>query len=123
MFPKKSLICLGLILVVTMCVQSQIMTGGVKTVTNLQEVERELRMSLSKLEAGDGPHYKLRKVNKATRQVVAGSLTKIEADLEDSAGKVKPCKVSIWSRPWLPNGIEVTFECDGEPKVIRKHNA
>ncbi|XP_061392496.1 sarcocystatin-A-like [Musca vetustissima] len=123
MFPTKCLLFLGFVLVVTMCVESQIMTGGVQPVKDLSEVERQLSTSLSRLENGDGPHYKLRKVHKATRQVVAGSLTRIDADLEDSNGKVKPCKVSIWSRPWLPNGIEVTFECDDEPKVVRKHNA
>ncbi|XP_073817222.1 sarcocystatin-A-like [Musca autumnalis] len=123
MFPTKSLIFLGLILMVTMIVESQMMTGGVQPVTDLTEVEKQLRMSLSRLESGEGPHYKLRKVHKATRQVVAGSLTKIYADLEDATGKIKPCKVSIWSRPWLPKGIEVTFECDGEPKTVRKHDA
>lgn len=43
------------------------------------------------------------------------------ADLVDADGKTKEYKVTIWNRAWLPNGVEVTFECEGEEKIVKKH--
>ncbi|XP_073817230.1 sarcocystatin-A-like [Musca autumnalis] len=96
--------------------------GDISPASDFTEIEKDLNNSLSKLAAGDGPNYKLLKIYSASTQVVAGSLTRIEADLLDENGKVKRAKISIWSRPWLPNGIEVTFECDGEPTVVKSHD-
>lgn len=63
------------------------------------------------------------KIYSAETQVVAGTLTRIVADLVDTDGNTKKGKISIWNRSWLPNGVEVTFEFDGEDKIVRKHNA
>lgn len=66
---------------------------------------------------------RLIKVHSASTQVVAGSLTKCCVDLQDEMGNIKKSNIAIWSRPWLPDGIEVTIECDGEDAVVRKHSA
>ncbi|XP_061395220.1 sarcocystatin-A-like [Musca vetustissima] len=97
--------------------------GGVSSVEDLSKAEEELKSSLKKLAAGDGPHYKLAKVYSASKQVVEGILTEIVADLIDEEENTKNCNVSIWSRPWLENGIEVSFKCGTEPKVTKKHSA
>nr|P31727.1 RecName: Full=Sarcocystatin-A; Flags: Precursor [Sarcophaga peregrina]AAA29985.1 sarcocystatin A [Sarcophaga peregrina] len=89
----------------------------------LKQSEETLNKSLSKLAAGDGPTYKLVKINSATTQVVSGSKDVINADLKDENDKTKTCDITIWSQPWLENGIEVTFNCPGEPKVVKKHSA
>ncbi|XP_065361910.1 sarcocystatin-A-like [Calliphora vicina] len=98
------------------------LVGGIRP-ADFTKAEEELNASLKKLAAGDGPNYTLGKIYSAETQVVAGTMTRIVADLIDADGKTKKCKVSIWSRSWLPNGIEVTFECDGEEKIVRKHDA
>lgn len=64
----------------------------------------------------------MKRINSATKQVVAGHKYQINADLIDSDEKSKNCDVTIWSQPWLENGIEVTFECEGEEKLIKKHS-
>ncbi|XP_058988157.1 sarcocystatin-A-like [Musca domestica] len=121
MFTTKLFILLSVAVAVTFAVPQ--MTGGVSPVEDLTEVEQELKNSLSKLDAGDGPHYKLSKVYKASRQVVEGVLTKIEADIIDEEEKTQKCNITIWSRPWLDNGIEVTFECEGKPTLTKHHSA
>ncbi|KAI8118430.1 Sarcocystatin-A [Lucilia cuprina] len=85
--------------------------------------EDVLNKSLTKLAAGDGPVYKLVKINSASRQVVSGSKYVINADLMDENEKVKTCDIEIWSQAWLENGIQVTFDCPGEEKLVRKHSA
>lgn len=62
-------------------------------------------------------------MNKVTKQVVSGILYKYDAEVIDGNSAVKPCKVEIWSQPWLKNGIQVTFECEGEEKLVKKHSA
>ena len=96
---------------------------GCSKPVDIEKAATDLTACLEKLAAGDGPNFKLGKIHLAETQVVAGTLTKIVADLIDADGKTKECKVSIWSRPWLPNGVEVTFECVGEDKIVRKHSA
>lgn len=41
----------------------------------------------------------------------------------DNDEKIKTCDIEIWSQPWLKNGIEVTFNCPGEEKLVKKHSA
>lgn len=66
-------------------------------------------------------YHRLGKIISATRQVVSGSKYVYEAELIQGE-KTKTCNVEIWSQPWLPNGIQVTFNCpDG--KVVKKHSA
>ncbi|KAM7361017.1 sarcocystatin-A-like [Cochliomyia hominivorax] len=97
--------------------------GCISDVKDLKKTEEVLNKSLAKLAAGEGPVYKLVKINSATTQVVSGSKDVINADLKDKDDNVKTCDIEIWSQPWLENGIQVTFNCPGEEKVVRKHSA
>ncbi|KAH8397969.1 hypothetical protein KR222_007565 [Zaprionus bogoriensis] len=90
---------------------------------DLAQATEVLKASLSKLAAGDGPNYRVVRVLSATSQVVAGSLDKYKVELVDANGAQKVCDVQIWSRSWLPNGIEVTFNCPNEPTLIKTHSA
>ncbi|XP_017874310.1 PREDICTED: sarcocystatin-A-like [Drosophila arizonae] len=97
--------------------------GGITELSgdDLKEAEVTLNKSLSKLASGDGPNYKLGKIIKATRQIVAGNKYVYDVELVEGS-KTKVCNVVIVSQPWLENGIEVTFNCpDG--KVVKRHSA
>ncbi|ALC45434.1 CG15369, partial [Drosophila busckii] len=97
--------------------------GGVEELSGagLKEAEDTLNLSLTKLAAGEGPNYKLGKIISARKQVVSGFKYYYEVELVEGS-KTKTCKVEIWSQPWMPNGVEVIFDCpDG--KVTKKHNA
>ncbi|XP_065371593.1 sarcocystatin-A-like [Calliphora vicina] len=98
--------------------------GGIRKldVAASNDAEKALQLSLEKLAAGDGPHLRLEKIHSATTQIVSGSKYRINADFIDSDEKTKNCDVTIWSQPWLENGIEVTFECKGEEKLVKKHS-
>ncbi|KAM7363377.1 sarcocystatin-A-like [Cochliomyia hominivorax] len=123
MFVTKLFVFFILTLTIVNAMPNEEQLVGGRKPTDLKKAEEDLNASLSKLAAGDGPNYKVGKVYSADTQVVAGTLTRIVADLVDADGNTKKGKVSIWSRPWLPNGVEVTFEFDGEEKIVRKHNA
>ncbi|KAH8262753.1 hypothetical protein KR026_011994 [Drosophila bipectinata] len=99
--------------------------GGPKQLEGqeLIDAQKELNSSLIKLDAGDGPHYRIVKVLNASSQVVAGTAYKFTVELIDENDVKKECKVDIWNRSWLPNGIEVTFKCPNEPELIKKHSA
>ncbi|KAH8356632.1 hypothetical protein KR084_005846 [Drosophila pseudotakahashii] len=90
---------------------------------DLVSAQRTLQASLTKLAAGEGPHYRISKILSATSQVVAGSKHAYSVELIDNEGATKVCNVEIWSRSWVPNGIEVIFRCPNEPELVRKHNA
>ncbi|XP_017006102.2 sarcocystatin-A-like [Drosophila takahashii] len=90
---------------------------------DLASAQRTLEASLTKLAAGEGPHYRISKILSATSQVVAGSKHVYSVELIDNEGATKVCNVDIWSRSWEPNGIQVTFRCPNEPELVRKHNA
>ncbi|XP_023293227.2 sarcocystatin-A-like [Lucilia cuprina] len=98
--------------------------GGVRKVdiTASNDAEKALLLSLSKLAAGDGPYLRLEKIHSATTQIVSGSKYQINADFIDNDEKLKNCDVTIWAQPWLEKGIQVTFECVGEEKVVIKHD-
>ena len=74
--------------------------------------------------------YKIHKVLNATKQVVAGILYRVTAEIivSDCAktSKTKPsdcgvlkesnpqvCSIEIWDRKWLPDGRQVKTICDG----------
>ncbi|XP_039964203.1 sarcocystatin-A-like [Bactrocera tryoni] len=76
-----------------------------------------LETALSKLSTGDGPSYKISKVNSASKQVVAGISYRYNVDLTDEDKNVKNCNVQIWSRQWLKNGNQVTVVCSGANAV------
>ncbi|XP_017485607.1 PREDICTED: sarcocystatin-A-like isoform X2 [Rhagoletis zephyria] len=99
--------------------------GGETSLTgkDLDEAKEVLQTSLTKLAAGeDGPKFEILELQSATRQVVSGSLYKYVVKLADENGAAKACTVKIWSQPWLDNGIQVTFKCDGQDEVVRNHS-
>ncbi|XP_016948040.1 sarcocystatin-A [Drosophila biarmipes] len=90
---------------------------------DLAKAQRTLQASLTKLAAGEGPHYRISKIISATSQVVAGSKHVYNVELIDNEGATKVCTVEIWSRTWKQNGIEVTFKCPNEPELVKQHSA
>ncbi|XP_037816881.1 sarcocystatin-A-like [Lucilia sericata] len=130
---NKFLICLYFALVVAISsstarpVDEQVafkVRGGVRKVdvTASNDAEKALLLSLSKLAAGDGPYLRLEKIHSATTQIVSGSKYQINADFIDNDEKLKNCDVTIWAQPWQEKGIQVTFECKGEEKIVIKHD-
>ncbi|KAH8287050.1 hypothetical protein KR054_001323 [Drosophila jambulina] len=89
----------------------------------LVESQKTLQASLDKLAAGEGPHYRISRILSATSQVVAGSKDSYSVELIDRNGATKVCDVDIWSRSWLPNGIQVTFTCPNEPVLVKTHSS
>ncbi|XP_005182863.1 sarcocystatin-A [Musca domestica] len=95
--------------------------GCVTTVTDDKGLERAtntLNNSLKKLAAGEGPHYKLVKINSATSQVIRGHLFRINADLEDENGHTKTCDIKIIEF----TDVNITFNCPEEQEVSRTHS-
>ncbi|XP_017119747.1 putative cysteine proteinase CG12163 isoform X2 [Drosophila elegans] len=86
-----------------------------------EAAKAQLQQSLDKLTAGEGPHYKIVKVYSASRRVVSGTLTRIDADLIDGSHSQHRCIVEIWSQPWLANN-EITFKCRNQPVVQARHS-
>ncbi|BFG00471.1 sarcocystatin-A [Drosophila madeirensis] len=99
--------------------------GAPRTLTGaeLDRAHATLTSSLNTLAAGEGPSYRVSKIMSATVQVVAGSLNSYIVELIEPNGATKVCEVRIWSRHWLPNGIQITFNCPNEPEVVKTHNA
>ncbi|XP_017844649.1 uncharacterized protein LOC108601261 [Drosophila busckii] len=122
MLSFKVIFVLGLTLAVASAGEPQLV-GGITTLSGdeLKEAETQLNSSLKTLAAGEGPNYQLGKIISARKQVVSGFKYYYEVELVEGS-KTKTCKVEIWSQPWMPNGVEVIFDCpDG--KVTKKHNA
>ncbi|XP_016991181.1 sarcocystatin-A-like [Drosophila rhopaloa] len=99
--------------------------GGPRTLEgeDLVKAQEVLQASLTKLDDGEGPHYRISKIRSASTQVVSGFLNTYSVELTDNFGATKVCDVEIWSQSWLPNGIQVTFDCPNEPKLVKKHSA
>lgn len=95
--------------------------GGVVKLSN-EDAEKKLQTSLDKLASGDGPSYKISKIHAATKQTVAGVLTKIDCDLIDADGKEERCEVQIWSRIWMKEAHEVTINCPDKELVKKRHS-
>lgn len=95
--------------------------GGSKPYSE-EEAEVQLQLTLDKLTAGEGPHYKIVKVYSASRQVVSGTLTRIDADLIDGNEGQHRCIVEIWAKPWLEQGHDITFKCRNQPVVRARHS-
>ncbi|XP_016970263.1 sarcocystatin-A-like [Drosophila rhopaloa] len=90
---------------------------------DLVKAQEVLQASLTKLDDGEGPHYRISRILSASTQVVAGNKDVYSVELIDNFGATKVCNVDIWSRSWLPNGIQVTFDCPNEPKLVKFHSA
>uniref|UniRef100_A0A1I8NTJ0 Cystatin domain-containing protein n=1 Tax=Stomoxys calcitrans TaxID=35570 RepID=A0A1I8NTJ0_STOCA len=88
-------------------------------VTNLktEDAAASLNKSLNKLATGDGPHYRLGKVNSASKQVIRGLQYRINADLIDENGQTKTCDINMV----FFQGVEITFKCPGEDDVTKTH--
>ncbi|BFF90061.1 putative cysteine proteinase3 [Drosophila madeirensis] len=96
--------------------------GGSKPF-DAKQAEAQLQRTLDKLTAGEGPHYKIVKVYTASRQVVSGTLTRIDADLIDGNTDVQHrCIVEIWAQPWLEQGHDITFKCRNQKVVQARHS-
>uniref|UniRef100_A0A1A9W5L6 Uncharacterized protein n=1 Tax=Glossina brevipalpis TaxID=37001 RepID=A0A1A9W5L6_9MUSC len=94
----------------------------VTEIEDLNEVTKLLRNSLNKLADGEGPKYRLDKLHSAMEgRGVYGKAYYIDADLIDESGKTKICSLSTWST-YDSNEIKITFRCDGEQKLVRKHS-
>ncbi|XP_039968399.1 sarcocystatin-A-like [Bactrocera tryoni] len=125
MISAKLFVLLGCVIAVVVAVPEGHLVGGATPLSgeDLKRAQEELQNSLTKLATGDGPAYKISKVNSASSQVVSGTLYKFNVDLIAGNDEVKNCNVEIWSQRWLPEGIQVTFDCEGEEKIVRKHSA
>uniref|UniRef100_A0A034WRI9 Sarcocystatin-A n=1 Tax=Bactrocera dorsalis TaxID=27457 RepID=A0A034WRI9_BACDO len=125
MISAKLFVLFGCVIAVVLAMPNEQILGGVSQLSgeDLKQAQEELKNSLTKLATGDGPAYKISKVNSASSQVVSGTLYKFNVDLISGNNEVKNCNVEIWSQPWLPEGIQVTFDCEGEEKIVRKHSA
>uniref|UniRef100_A0A1A9W5L3 Cystatin domain-containing protein n=1 Tax=Glossina brevipalpis TaxID=37001 RepID=A0A1A9W5L3_9MUSC len=87
----------------------------------LNDATKVLENSLNKLDAGDGPHFKLIKMLGAVRGLgLFGNLYGVKADLANENGESKICAVEIWSPGEKPE-VTVTFECEGEEKFTKTH--
>ncbi|XP_017848244.1 putative cysteine proteinase CG12163 isoform X2 [Drosophila busckii] len=96
--------------------------GGAKRF-DAQQAKIQLQRTLDKLTEGEvGPHYRIAEVYSASRQVVSGTLTRIDADLIDSKEKQHRCIVEIWAQPWLEHGHDITFKCRNQPTVHARHS-
>lgn len=70
--------------------------------------------TLAKRSGPDAEPLQVVAVQKATQQLVAGMLYEIKVRVTDKATDVEQdCEFSIWSRPWLTDGTQVTSKCNG----------
>ncbi|XP_075144534.1 sarcocystatin-A-like [Haematobia irritans] len=90
---------------------------GCESTLSPEKAAATLNNSLNKLTAGEGPHYKLVKINRASSQVVQGMYYRINADLMDEHNHTKTCDIDIVDF----NDVKVTFKCPDEPEVQRTH--
>ncbi|XP_061395045.1 sarcocystatin-A-like [Musca vetustissima] len=100
---------------------NEICAGCVTNLTDDKGIERAttaLNNSLKKLAAGEGPTYKLVKVNSASSQVIRGHLFRINADLIDENNQTKTCDIRIIQF----TDVEITFNCPQEQELSRKHS-
>ncbi|KAH8291982.1 hypothetical protein KR054_002860, partial [Drosophila jambulina] len=96
--------------------------GGAKPYDE-EAAKAQLQGSLNKLTEGEGPHYEIVKVYSASRQVVSGTLTRIDADLIDGSGAQHRCIVEIWSQVWTKTPThDITFNCRNQPVVQARHS-
>jgi hypothetical protein len=78
------------------------------------KIEDMLQEALLKLNAQeDNTELKLLRVISSTKQTVSGYKYLVKAEFNNKDAITK-CSVSIWDRPWIPDGREVTFDCDGK---------
>jgi Cystatin domain len=88
------------------------------TAAEAAEVEDMVHEALVQLKGqADGAELVLKKVISTKKQVVAGYRYTIVGEFGNKgATDVFQCKVTIWDRPWLPDGRETNFDCDANKK-------
>lgn len=102
-----------------------LLVGGqtkLETEADINQVTDLLQSSipnLNNLASEKGECYSLSKVNSATVQIVAGTVHRINADLEhcNEKGKLSTCVVEIWDRAWMDKGGKiVSYNCSDDYK-------
>uniref|UniRef100_A0A1B0B4W9 Uncharacterized protein n=1 Tax=Glossina palpalis gambiensis TaxID=67801 RepID=A0A1B0B4W9_9MUSC len=113
---------------------------SISAIQSVVIAENELKTSVAKIAASTGEMFlnesrqinehllkliliRVARINTAYTTAGKGTLAKYDAALIDERNRIKQCIITIRSRPWLENGVEVTFECDGEEIMVRRHNA
>lgn len=88
--------------------------------SELPKLETKVADSLATLGTqANSPNFQLGKIISAKKQVVAGYVYLINAEVIDN-GKPRVCKFRIWERPWTGER-HVEIECDNKTfRVIRK---
>ncbi|TMW46617.1 hypothetical protein DOY81_008303 [Sarcophaga bullata] len=126
---NKIFICLYLALAIAIPNYSGQPTGKrIKELTadELKEGEEALPLSLSKLSEEDKDFkLKLVKIHSGTKERIKGfgMRFKLKVDFTDgNDDKVKACDFTILSQPKRVNGIELTFECEGQDKIFKTHS-
>ncbi|XP_013113896.1 sarcocystatin-A [Stomoxys calcitrans] len=76
-----------------------------------------LKESLTQLTAGEGPNYKLGKINSGSKQVISGIFYKINANLIDENEATKTCDIEIIRA----REVTITLKCEEEDEVKRVH--
>lgn len=110
---------------------------------DLQEAKQILDSSLTKLATLEGPYYKyvlhLQRaqvvfytictistsrsgtIHSASKQVVAGIIYRINADLIDAENAAEACNIEIFTQPWMSNTV-VTFKCPNQDELEKTYN-
>jgi len=99
--------------------------GGITPITGdrLTEAEQELSFALTTLSSGEGPRYRLSKIRTATAQVVSGIAYTYDAELIADDNTTVDCTIKLWSQPWMQNGNQITFNCNGQDEVVKSYTA
>lgn len=96
------------------------LVGGPRVIDNPEndlDVQSYLTDALTTYNAGRyGNGHSVNKIVRATVQLVAGTLHKIDVELVNE-DETKQCRVEVWNRMWLENGKQITVHCDGEEAV------
>lgn len=116
--------------------------GGVSpTDINEPYIKELAQVSLSQydLTSSSNNHHKIIEIKSATKQVVAGTLTKIKFTVKEStcpktqdfaeecqfldSAQNKLCDATIWDRPWLKDGRRVDINCEIDNNVRIKRES
>ncbi|CAD7092275.1 unnamed protein product [Hermetia illucens] len=77
------------------------------------KVNRQLVKYKGQLQAGNTVKG-INKIYCATTQVVAGTLEKIDGQFRTEDGSLVDCVLSIWTRSWLPDPVQIEIDCKSE---------
>lgn len=126
-FASKKMSSNFLLLISVLCVSTSLVhggiEGGVSPITDektLDELTSQLTVLVDELSVNNEQNATLKfvKIHTATRQVVAGSLTKATATIRENDVE-KTCQLSVWEKPWM-KFTKTDVEC-GEEESKRKY--